>query len=64
MSLHPPNPWTELVKLHPDVEPGSLAETVLAIDLGIQVMDLAGTEDTYTERLSGKPLVSVLGLRP
>ncbi|MGC9261431.1 MAG: ATP-binding protein [Phycisphaerae bacterium] len=27
-------PWTELVKLHPDVESGSLAEAVFAIDLG------------------------------
>jgi hypothetical protein len=34
MSIHALNPWTELVKLHPDVESGSLAEAVFAIDLG------------------------------
>jgi len=27
-------PWTELVKLHPDVEAGNLPEAVFAIDLG------------------------------
>lgn len=27
-------PWTELVKLHPDVEAGSLTEAIFAIDLG------------------------------
>jgi len=27
-------PWTELVKLHPDVEQGKLTEAVFAIDLG------------------------------
>lgn len=27
-------PWTEIVKLHPDVESGELAEAVFAIDLG------------------------------
>jgi hypothetical protein len=34
MSIHTLKPWTELVKLHPDVESGSLAESVFAIDLG------------------------------
>lgn len=34
MSIHSLKPWTELVKLHPDVESGSLAEAVFAIDLG------------------------------
>lgn len=34
MSIHALKPWTELVKLHPDVESGSLAEAVFAIDLG------------------------------
>ena len=34
MSIHTLKPWTELVKLHPDVECGSLAEAVFAIDLG------------------------------
>ena len=32
MFLHVLKPWTELVKLHPDVENGSLAEAVFAID--------------------------------
>ena len=27
-------PWTDLVKLHPDVESGALTEAVFAIDLG------------------------------
>ena len=26
--------WTDLVKLHPDVESGTLTEAVFAIDLG------------------------------
>jgi hypothetical protein len=34
MSIHTLRPWTDLAKLHPDVEPGSLAEAVFAIDLG------------------------------
>ena len=34
MSIHSLKPWTELVKLHPDVESGSLTEAVFAIDLG------------------------------
>ncbi len=34
MSVHALKPWTELVNLHPDVESGSLAEAVFAIDLG------------------------------
>jgi hypothetical protein len=34
MSVHALKPWTELVKLHPDVEAGNLPEAVFAIDLG------------------------------
>jgi hypothetical protein len=34
MSTHTLRPWTELVKLHPDVEAGALTEAVFAIDLG------------------------------
>jgi hypothetical protein len=34
MSIHALKPWTELVKLHSDVESGNLAEAVFAIDLG------------------------------
>ena len=34
MSIQAVRPWTELVKLHPDVEDGKLTEAVFAIDLG------------------------------
>ncbi len=34
MSIKTLRPWTELVKLHPDVESGTLTEAVFAIDLG------------------------------
>ncbi len=34
MSTQGLRPWTELVKLHPDVESGALTEAVFAIDLG------------------------------
>ncbi len=34
MSTYTLRPWTDLVKLHPDVEAGALTEAVFAIDLG------------------------------
>lgn len=34
MSTRALRPWTDLVKLHPDVEGGALTESVFAIDLG------------------------------
>jgi predicted AAA+ superfamily ATPase len=34
MSIHNLRPWTELVKLHPDVEAGQLTEAMFALDLG------------------------------
>jgi hypothetical protein len=34
MTIHSLRPWTDLVKLHPDVEAGALTEAVFAIDLG------------------------------
>ena len=34
MSIHNLKPWTELVKLHPDVESGTLTEAMFALDLG------------------------------
>ncbi len=34
MTTHALRPWTDLVKLHPDVEAGALTEAVFAIDLG------------------------------
>jgi len=34
VNTHALRPWTDLVKLHPDVEAGSLTEAVFAIDLG------------------------------
>jgi len=32
--IHTLKPWTELVKLHPDVESGALTEAMFALDLG------------------------------
>jgi hypothetical protein len=34
MSTRALRPWTDLVKLHPDVEGGALTEAIFAIDLG------------------------------
>lgn len=34
MTIYNLKPWTDLVKLHPDVESGNLTEAVFAIDLG------------------------------
>lgn len=34
MGTHALRPWTDMVKLHPDVEEGALTEAVFAIDLG------------------------------
>lgn len=34
MSTRALRPWTDLVKLHPDVEAGVLTEAIFAIDLG------------------------------
>jgi hypothetical protein len=34
VTTHALRPWTDLVKLHPDVEAGALTEAVFAIDLG------------------------------
>ena len=34
MSTTTLHPWTDLVKLHPDVESGALTEAVFAIGLG------------------------------
>ena len=36
---HSLRPWTDLVKLHPDVEAGALTEAVFAIDLGAIAAD-------------------------
>lgn len=33
--IHNLKPWTDLVKLHPDVEDGKLTEAAIAIDLGM-----------------------------
>lgn len=48
--IHTLKPWTELVKLHPDVESGSLAEAVFAIDLGA-----IATSDTTTPTVYRDP---------
>jgi hypothetical protein len=34
MTIHTLLPWTDMVRLHPDVEAGALTEAVFAIDLG------------------------------
>lgn len=39
MSTQTLRPWTDLVKLHPDVEGGALTEAVFAIDLGAIAAD-------------------------
>ena len=49
MSTHALKPWAELVKLHPDVEAGSLAEAVLAIDLGAVATGDPTTPKVYRE---------------
>ncbi len=49
MSVHSLKPWTELVKLHPDVESGSLAEAVFAIDLGAIAVGDEATPKVYRD---------------
>ncbi|MCE9554597.1 MAG: DUF499 domain-containing protein [Planctomycetes bacterium] len=49
MSIHNLKPWTELVKLHPDVEGGSLAEAIFAIDLGAIATNDSSTPKVYRE---------------
>ena len=49
MSVHALKPWTELVKLHSDVESGSLAEAVFAIDLGAIATSDATTPKVYRD---------------
>jgi uncharacterized protein len=49
MSIHSLKPWTELVTLHPDVESGSLAEAVFAIDLGAIAVGDKDTPAVYRE---------------
>lgn len=39
MSTHALRPWSDMVKLHPDVEAGALTEAVFAIDLGAIAAD-------------------------
>lgn len=49
MGIHTLKPWTELVKLHPDVESGSLAEAVFAIDLGAIATGDSTTPKVYRD---------------
>ncbi len=49
MSIHTLKPWSELVRLHPDVENGSLAEAVFAIDLGAIATRDATTPKVYLD---------------
>jgi hypothetical protein len=54
MSVHNLKPWTELVKLHPEVKSGSLAEAVFAIDLGAIAAGDPTTPKVYLTRASGR----------
>lgn len=49
MAVHALRPWTELVKLHPDVESGNLAEAVFAIDLGAIAAGDPATPPVYRD---------------
>ena len=60
MSVHALRPWTELVKLHPDVESGSLAEAVFAIDLGAVAVGDATTPTVYLDSKDGNGNQAVL----
>jgi hypothetical protein len=55
MSVHNLKPWTELVKLHPDVESGSLADAVFAIDLGAIATGDATTPKVYRDPDASSP---------
>ena len=48
-ATHSLRPWTELVKLHADVESGALAEAVFAIDLGAIATGDANTPKVYRD---------------
>jgi len=48
-STHNLKPWTELVKLHADVESGTLAEAVFAIDLGAVATGDPTTPKVYSD---------------
>ncbi len=50
MSIHTLKPWTELVKLHPDVESGELTEAMFALDLGA-----VATEDPASPKVYRDP---------
>lgn len=49
MSVHSLRPWTDLVRLHTDVESGSLAEAVFAIDLGAVAVGDPATPRVYRD---------------
>ncbi len=51
MTIHALRPWTDLVKLYPDVEAGALTEAVFAIDLGA----IAACLRAGTHRQAGDP---------
>ncbi len=48
-STHNLKPWTELVKLHADVESGTLDEAVFAIDLGAVATGDPTTPKVYSD---------------
>ena len=49
MSTTTLRPWTDVVKLHPDVESGALTEAVFAIDLGAIAMGDPGVPAVYRD---------------
>ncbi|MEX2167741.1 MAG: DUF499 domain-containing protein [Pirellulales bacterium] len=49
MSTHTLKPWTDLVKLHPDVESDSLTEAMFAIDLGAIAVDDPNSPKFYRD---------------
>jgi hypothetical protein len=49
MSTHVLRPWTDCVKLHPDVEAGTLTESTFAIDLGAIAADDPAAPPVYRD---------------
>jgi len=58
MITHALRPWTDLVKLHPDVEAGALTEAVFAVDLGAIA---ANDKSCFDEVYYGNNCLSQLG---
>ena len=67
MSTQALRSWTDLVKLHPDVEAGALTEAVFAIDLGAIAADdpERHSQDTFNILIliSESPFLCINGRR-